>query len=828
MKKEIIRIKPSGLASGSAVSECQNLVLNDVDGSVGLVPAPTVVAVAEGKCRPLATRYGADGVAQTLWARTLPGGAEGVWSNKSENEDVFMLIKENVSAHCAIATSDGFIVMTDAGPLTLFEQEDDGTLAVADGIDAIPEGVTLEGVDMGELTASTEAMTMTGVDFSRTSPQIRSSDAKALSESLVEAYNHLAATASDGGVWLQPVVARWHLISDRGVRLYSSPPIVVAPNGWQCMERYTVECEKSESNLAVPQIRISARAYRIKLNINEEAASRLAAIGVSSIKVDCTPQLHIIDTTARASIRLADCGTTTPKLTVALPGAADYFSSRESVYAEWLELIFSKIGDLSRSLMALHYPITAGDVIITPAISESVKEQRQEIKKIISEARAEDNLSTDAEFLASVGMPHSFTAKTATVSGRTVVWGDVTPILSTGLNVGQMCSGWVDGRSEGFAMVTRRDGGVYSTRFSFSKTPIRWASSVIIADSAAVKVEIYLRHADGGVWYGNLDLHRMADGCYSGNLSDRLVGKSFVQTGNIYPEPPHDSISENRKTGAILAANIETPLMIRAAADCCSSQIIKMMPAVKSQSSWDFSRCHIYALTPSGVYAVNLNTSRRAISSSLIDTRGAKDECSVTRADDSVVIVYRDRLLKLSASHAEDVGPECQFRQVAFDATTQRLWFLDRFGGLTVSDLAMESISRITTPFDVENIYSADNRLWISDSDGLYRVAAGEEMAQKQIPIVWRRNVDMPIGRRLRFVEIRFSARLFSGEIILRERAEMTDSRGQELMRLSLDREVEAPIKQRIAAANVPWLEVEMKGDVSWDFRFEEIIFHIV
>ena len=217
--KKLMRIYPQGLGAGNGVTECQNLVVCDAEGGEVLGVAPQVVSVAEGVCRPLATRCGTDGKTTTLWARTLPGGDEGLWSNCAENEEVFTLIQEAVSSHCAVATADGFIVMTDNGPMKLFEQEDDGTLAVADGIEGIPEGITLEGVDMGQLSASTAAMTMTGMDFSRTSPQLSISDKKRISESLTDAYSQLSATASDGGMWLQPLVARWHLISNKGERL---------------------------------------------------------------------------------------------------------------------------------------------------------------------------------------------------------------------------------------------------------------------------------------------------------------------------------------------------------------------------------------------------------------------------------------------------------------------------------------------------------------------------------------------------------------------------------------------------------------------------------
>lgn len=267
-----------------------------------------------------------------------------------------------------------------------------------------------------------------------------------------------------------------------------------------------------------------------------------------------------------------------------------------------------------------------------------------------------------------------------------------------------------------------------------------------------------------------------------------------------------------------------------AAAECCHSPVEALLPAVKSQSTWDFSRCHIYALSRSGVYAVNLNIARREITSSLIDARGVEDEGKATRIDDGVVMIYGNRLLRLSASHAEDVGADFDFRQVAHESSNQRLWGVARDGGLMVCDSSLEYVSTVTMPFDVEQIYTANNRLWLSDTDALYRLSTDEELEQMRtmVPIKWRSNVELPREGRLRFVEIRISGSNISAMLIVRERAETTDGRGKELMRVPITGTVKTPIKQRISAACVPWIEVEIEGEVSTDFSFEEVIMHIV
>ena len=88
--------------------------------------------------------------------------------------------------------------------------------------------------------------------------------------------------------------------------------------------------------------------------------------------------------------------------------------------------------------------------------------------------------------------------------------------------------------------------------------------------------------------------------------------------------------------------------------------------------------------------------------------------------------------------------------------------------------------------------------------------------------------MELPRDGRLRFVEVRISGSNISAMLTVRERAETTEDRGKELMRVLIDGTVKSPIKQRISAACVPWIEVEIEGEVSTDFSFEEVIMHIV
>lgn len=829
MKHTTITIKPQGMAIDGSVTECRNLVSRVTAGREGLGIAPGIVAVADGEFSPLATRYRTDGSSMTLWSRRLPGGKTGLWSNTSMEPDEFQSILEPVTARCAIATATGFLVMTDDGPLTLTEQEDDGTLTTASRISGIAPKITIEGVAMGELSATLPAMTMSNVDFSRVSPQLRQSDIKTLSGHLADAYMMLAATAADGGMWLQPVAARWHLVSDRGERIYSSSPTVIAPAGWQCCSEISAECSKNGSDLNVPSIRLTATAYRIRLTIDQATVKELSDIGVAAIEVNCTPQLHIIDGNGTAPWRLTRQSTDKPLLTTAVPGATDHFCSRESIFTGQMAQMIASIGSFEHTAATIEQPIAAGTTAIVRTTTTDTAAEIKQTQRVVAETQPVYRTPTAEEsVLAQISPPNSFTAATVTVSGETVAWGDITPIIQSGINVGQLCSQWTDGSCDGVLRTIRRDGSMAASSFSLDRSPEAWAAAVLIPDTGVAALEIYLRHrSDGSMTYSRLTLTTMPDGRHAGKIFPDLCGEKFQPWTGAMPSVTTGVQTGKRNPGMIVAASSQSPLQPLSAIECCHSPIRKLLTAIRSQSSWDFSRCHLYALSAAAIHAVSLSPRQRLTAATMIDPRGIESGCSATRTDSKIVALHRGEMIRLQASRTEtEIMPKA-YRETAWQAATQRLWLLDQQGNLSTADGKTGRFSDVGTPVDIEHIHTADNRLWIADSDALYRMETDTETDSRRGTSFIRWRSDIPLAGkmcRITALELRMSARRFKGTIILRGRRISGGDAENRLLRLDIDGAIDAPIRVRTAVPIREWAEIDIEGEASTDFRLDKII----
>lgn len=826
MKRKTIRIKPKAATfNGGPVTACRNLVPRVESGRGFLGVAPETVHVADGLCRPLATRYRADASAMTLWSRTPPGGVEGLWTNDPANPSEFTLVRDNIRAFCAIATASGFIVMTDSGPLTLSEQEDDGSLAVDAPASDLAPMISLEAVPAGELSASLPAMTMKDVDFSRTSPQLRSRDVKDLGTNLADAYRLLAATAADGALWIQPVVARYHLLSASGQRVFSSSPLVMTAGGWQCTGEFSAGCTKNGSQLSVPAFNISAQAYRLTLRIDEASLRQLAEAGVESIEIDCTPQIHVVDPAATPSWRLTRQSTDSPLLTVALPGASDHFCSREAVFAGRLTRAAAAIGSLEQRVAVVHSPFSSGTTAITRTASVDFDTETRLIEKA---AKSVEPVyvppAGTASLLSEICTPHSFTAATVAVSGNTVAWADITPLPCRAVNVAQLCGDWIGEPCSGAVRMTCRDGTVSVAPFSLPRRPQAWASVVSVPDVAATRIEIFVRNTSGSVAYGSAELSPMPDGRHAAMIAPSLVGEKFRPWTGTVPAAIASRTVGRRRPGAIVTADISQPVTPLSAIECCHSPVRALMPAIRPQSSWDFSRCHLYAFSEAAVHAVSLSTRQRLATAAIIVPEGIESQQAATRTDEAAIALSQGRFISIKASRAVASDFVDGFRQAAWDAATQKLWLTDRFGNLTAADASLSAFSDISAPVDFENIYSEAARIWLADSDALYRLTDPDAPRR----VLWESDIPVQARSRPTAIEIRLSARQLRGTVTLRGSRISGDDASAILLSLRIDGAVDAPLIYRLAAPAYPWLRLTLDAEVSPDFHFDDIILNLL
>lgn len=147
-------------------------------------------------------------------------------------------------------------------------------------------------------------------------------------------------------------------------------------------------------------------------------------------------------------------------------------------------------------------------------------------------------------------------------------------------------------------------------------------------------------------------------------LADTLVPMPLAHLPHPFNLPARFAASAVVRSGscvmwadgaAVIAANAADPLVPLATARISAAPVTALTPASRSQSTWDFSRAHLYAFSAEGVYAVSFSPRQSLITASLIDNRPAIGPAVFT--PEGVFAAVVGGLIAITGSHARSFIP---------------------------------------------------------------------------------------------------------------------------------------------------------------------------
>lgn len=146
--------------------------------------------------------------------------------------------------------------------------------------------------------------------------------------------------------------------------------------------------------------------------------------------------------------------------------------------------------------------------------------------------------------------------------------------------------------------------------------------------------------------------------------ADEIIPIPLAPLPHLFNLPAHFAASAVVRSGScvlwadgptVIAANAADPLVPLATACISASPVTALTPASRSQSTWDFSRAHLYAFSAEGVYAVSFSPRQSLITASLIDNRPALGPAVFTPA--GVFAAVSGGLITVTGSHASSFIP---------------------------------------------------------------------------------------------------------------------------------------------------------------------------
>lgn len=790
-------------------------------GIAAIRPAESLTAAFSRPLVPLASAILPSGAEAVIFRSPAPDSA-GQWSlHAAAGGEITQVWSGTDEPFCAVAASRGWIVMTAGGRMDVRAKDPDGIQWEVSGSGFRRPEIVISAVERGTVSETIAARTLSGVDFSRENPDIGDKNLDALSDALLEAYASLSARAAGSRSWIQPVIVRVHLM-EGAERLYSTEPFLVAPYGWQCCEPISATCTRTDTSLSVPQTSLTAGMFSISVSLRSLGAY---ASRTTSVAVTVTPQVHPVDFGAQAYWRIARPSSQEPVLTLALPGATESMASRDPARAAELMAVTARLDRLetgAASMKAL--PDTA--VTVNNDSRRQAAAERAEVDRALKAAVTARGATAADSLLASVSAPNSFIARRAVCSGDAVAWADITPVTAPApLPPGPFTPGGRDTEWSGTLRVTLADGSTVDTLIGYPmEMPSGLPALTSYPDPEAVKMELWVENLDEGtVGYAAAALTPSADNRRAIRVDPSLKPVALAEwNGDSYPSAVNaGTVYGTRRPGAVLSARTDAPWLPLGALMVTNAPLVALHAAVKSPSSWDFTRCHLYGFSPAGIFAISLGADRSRISSAMIAPHSVTDGAMAAYTPAGVMALDScGNLLCVSGSRIRTITSCPDATAIARSPATDELWIARADGSLTAIDPATALRRSLRFGSAARSIATAGNTLWLASDSATFLVSPD---AAPLTAVSWcartalkRRRYTAVTG-----LKVRLSASRFCGRIVLRGDSGAGTAGAATLITLDVDGEVNAPLSARLAAPARSYISLEITGEASPDLLID-------
>lgn len=809
-RQSAIAMPVGAMTAACDVDRCVNLIPSKLLGADALTVSPQPLRICDFQLIPLLQLPDSG-----EWLMYSPVDAENhaeLYIGTAGMEPEWLMQVEG-EPRCAAASPSGIVVMLPDGPLQLSRST--GNRLVPQKHTSAAMQVSITAGLKGTLTkyGSPVAITLIGSGQSSTP----STDSlQRLSDSLLNAYSSLSTEALSGGVWIQPVGVRYRVLDSDGNELWRSPVSIVGIDGWQCASQISTPISGSSSSYTTSPLHIAAKAYAINVEVPPMQQGNDAA----TIIVEATPQLHPILPDRLPHTLLSGLNGNSPTLGVWMPGVQRNMEATIATFRMMLQATITGCDALMTRIGRIDLTSTGRTVQLTPQTSDSLDAELSELRSAIDTLGSQETLPDDNTLSRIIATGATFSAGCVVQNGDTTVWGNISTVSGNEALSFPAAADVQSGAWEA-AMTISLGASTYTTRHSGSAfCPTSIAPLVAIAQPRATALTVYVKHLGSGtITEASFRLTPTANGLMAYAISSDLRPTPLVQSGltalpaaTANPQPPESM------PGAVIAAHSSDPLRAVCGGFCCQSQITALATAVKSQSSWDFSRCHIYAFAPTGIHTVAVNTANGKVTSSRIDPRSVTSPAAVVHTPQGVVAVADSTPVICSASSVRPLPAlppsiSSPLHQVAWHSRQQSLYFIDTLGNIIV--LHDNQWHHLLLSERVEHIGHSHNGVWLTGTDGSYEVAQEPE----ECHIQWRTHLTAPLPMAPLTLTVPVAASHFNGTIELRTHSGAGPDHTLPILKLKVDGPVNAPIMARLAAPYRTGLMLHVNGSASGDFH---------
>lgn len=784
-KSSIVQINPSTISTNT--HRCHNLKKSP-NGDF-LIPSPLPHKIAKGNYTPIHHFTHHDGAttifllsSNTLLAVKHDG------TNYSSPTEIATL---PTTAHCGVNSSNSVYLMTDAGAYRI---DYDSTTNQWLNLGLMPQfpGIKITAATTAEFSATSTPFSLLG-DYPHWQGPLNKTDQQRLTTTLLNAYSTLQQDASTAGFFIQPIMARYHLLdADDNVLFSSSPILVSTPTGFQCVKQITLTTNNFST---INSATLHTTGFQIGVEADPLNNSPWADV-IATVVIETTPILDPINHSALAQCRLNSVATTSGEIAAFMPGTSITMIESTGQQERLIINAISRFSSIATPLIRIPMPFLNG-ITKTGITPQSIA----------------GNAITNS--------PFGFTAHTSAQSGDTVLWGNIAHLRPFAPTIGDITASANKNSGYWRAFVNVKfhnsDDIIVWSGEGATNCPTALSPLITYPQSDACEMTIGIS-CDDTIVRKTFPLSPLAGTNYSYYLHPSLTPFSITDEAQAFIIPSQAE-SLNMKWGEIAVAHASQPLSLTASQQIGEGEIKAITPAVKSSSSWDFARTHAYTFTTAGIFATSINTNRSKISAHIIDNRKIKNRQSVAFANDAVYAIASGDLISISGARATTIINNSNISSLAWDNALHLLLCATNDNQMLLFDSTHNLKSTCEAPSTNTHLYN------ILETPLLYNnVALHTMQPSSSSNIEWCHTIALPnLRQRVSLASVMISASQFNGTIAIRCHGGAGGENSYPITTLNIKGAINAPIPMRIIAPPRPYITIKIEGIASSDFELHSI-----
>jgi len=814
-----VPFSPRAITAGGQTSACVNLRAITLDGENTMTMAEAVSSLYDYPLIPLA--HFPDSLCYLFRSKPDEQGTVQLFVFITGEALVYIGKVDGVPS-CTVADGENLVLMLPDGPQTISRS---GSVFTITGPKPEIPPISVTAVSKGTLTARTSPVTAS-LAISGQSALLAPDSLERLRTYLFSAYSALSLEANTGGLWIQPVAVRYRVLDSGGNELWRSPVSIVSLDGWQCISGIQAALSPDNGSYSVPALGLAAKAFALQVSVSPPDGSDPWYKRAATVVVEASPQVHPLLPDRAPVARISAATSSSPKLTVWLPGVSPERDANVIMHSRLLQSIAFQPDTVMMRVGRIDLSKGEQTVQFTPAVIAGTAAEISSLRQAVDADAAlmEKNLKNDSPLAALLASGQRFSAGCAVQNGDTTVWGDITPVRDNTFSLPLSTAASVPDEAWSAAVSINLGTASYVTRFSAAGgKPLSLAPFLYVPLPQAVSLDICVRsQSTGAITEATVPLSPSDNGLFAWYASPDMKpvplsvsSKTSLPAVTAYPG------GSSRMPGALLVSRSSEPLRPVCGAICSQGQITALTPTVKSLSSWDFSRCHLYAFASDGIYSVSANIRAPAISSSRIDPRRVESRRAVAYTPRGVVAIAGGQLVSCTASSVKELWrpPESvsgRWSEVVWNSGQDEVLLSDTAGNVLAMSLSDGQMHHLLVPERIEHLGAAGSNVWLTGTDSTFALGTPGDAVRQHIE--WCGSVFLPVAVRPVQLTVPVAASHFDGTVELRADNGAGTAHSLLVAKLEINGEINAPLRLRVVSPPRSRLTLRIVGRASADF----------